>query len=395
MAHTITLTHLNEASHAGGPSALTSRTSLCPAGGHMASISPAKYTSRQGASYVYEDRFNERGEQIRTVLIDSRSSSANRLEDALAQAIFDDHSLLSKMPSIRVSYERGGDDSETYHEYELPHRLVDAHVRLGTVEGEPVTAHPVYRAARNSSLRDLGALLTLSPLSVLFGIWDSTRKARQLRIPSSVVGEIIGVVGSARETRRSGARVDPVGASIVIDPADAKALAETQAEDLNPKKLDGLRKAKSPVRGAEFVIGAIPPGTEALDGIAASEIIRTHVLSFSSLRRLGFGKGPEGDAAIRALLAALALNALARSDSELYLRANCHLVESAPSEVRLDRRQGETESFTALTVAEADVLLDAAYEQASRLAGIEWSGQVLDIDGNPAIVSGASDDAEG
>lgn len=203
MSRVISLNELNEAARPGGPSALTSRTRLRPAGGQSASISPAKYTSRSGATYVYEDRFID-DEKVRTVLIDARSSSANRLEDALAQAILDGHPLLSRMPSVRVSYDLGDGQIETYCDYELPHRLVDAHVRLGSVDGQPVTGHEPYRAARNSTLRDLGAVLALSPVSVLFGLWDSTRKARQLRIPSSVVGEIIGVVGDARETRRSG-----------------------------------------------------------------------------------------------------------------------------------------------------------------------------------------------
>ncbi len=392
MTNSLTLDVLNEASRPGGPSALTSITRLRPAGGEWATIAPAKYTTRAGnATYVFEDRFID-GQRVRTVLIDSRSSSANRLEDALAQAIAEGHSLLSKMPSVRVSYDLGGGDVTSLADYELPHRVVDAHVRLGTIDGAPVTAHQAYRAARNATTRNLADLLALSPLSVLFGLWDSTRKAKQLRIPSAIVGEIIGVVGDARPTHRSGARVDPVGASVLLSPDDARALAETQAHDFNTKKLDGLRKAKGKVKGSEFVIGAIPPGTEAIDGIAASDIIRSHVLSFSALRRLGFGAGVEGDAAIRALLAALALNALARSDSELYLRANCHLVESAPSEVTLDRRQGETESFSALTVVAADELLQAAHEQAHELAGIAWTGQTLEVDGHPAIVAGASDD---
>lgn len=391
MTKSITLEVLNEASQAGGPSALTSVTQLRPAGGEQATISPAKYTSRAGATYVFEDRFIG-GEKVRTVLIDSRSSSANRLEDALAQAVAEGHPLLSLMPCIEVSYDRGNGDIETYADYELPHRSVDAHVRLGQVDGTPVTAHPAYRAARNATPRNLWDMFSLSPISTLFGIWDSTRKAKQLRIPSAVVGEIIGVVQNAQPTRRSGARVDPVGASVLLDPEVARELAEAQAEDLNTKKLEGFRKAKTRVRGSEFVIGAIPPGTETIDGIAASDIIRTHVLSFATLRRLSFGKGADGDAAIRALLSALALNTLARSDSELYLRANCHLVESSPSAVTLDRRQGETESFAALTVAEADALLEAAYKQANRMAGVDWRGQRFEVVGSTAIVAGASDD---
>lgn len=48
-----------------------------------------------------------------------------------------------------------------------------------------------------------------------------------------------------------------------------------------------------------------------------------------------------GDAAIRALLAALGIVAMTRNDAETYLRANCHLVESGATEMTLDRRQGK------------------------------------------------------
>jgi len=72
---------------------------------------------------------------------------------------------------------------------------------------------------------------------------------------------------------------------------------------------------------------------ETLAGVACHRIVRSHVLSFAALRQIRFGAGPDGDAACRALLAALALAALARSDAELVLRANCDLVEAGPAQV--------------------------------------------------------------
>src|SRR5439155_17240026 len=99
-------------------------------------------------------------------------------------------------------------------------------------------------------------------------------------------------------------------------------------------------------------LGGIPPTLETLAGVACHRIVRSHVLSFAALRQMRFGAGAEGDAACRALLAALALNALARSDSELYLRANCDLRESAAPVVEIDQRGDGRRRLSALSVSE-------------------------------------------
>jgi len=134
---------------------------------------------------------------------------------------------------------------------------------------------------------------------------------------------------------------------------------------------------------------------EALAGVACHRIIRSHVLSFAALRQVRFGSGPEEDAACRALLAALALNALARSDAELVLRANCDLTEQGPIRVRLDQRGGQDLELSSLSIEAADDLLASSLGHAERVAGVTWDGVVLHVTGNPAIVSGAVDeDAE-
>jgi len=90
------------------------------------------------------------------------------------------------------------------------------------------------------------------------------------------------------------------------------------------------------------------------------------------------------------LLAAYALAGLARSDSELYLRANCDLVECASTEVKLDSRGGSQFALDALSIADADVLLEEALTEAERLAGIDWHGQVFEVTGNSLIWSTTS-----
>ncbi len=63
-------------------------------------------------------------------------------------------------------------------------------------------------------------LFELSPVTVLFGGWDSTRSKNQLRIPSVLTGEMYGVLADQSDDdpaiHRAGARINPVGASVSV-----------------------------------------------------------------------------------------------------------------------------------------------------------------------------------
>lgn len=382
----------------GNATTLTSVTELEPAAGPHVAIAPARYTSTRTKDpvYAYEDRFVN-GERVTTVLIDSKSSQANRVEEALAMAINDGHPILSKMPRVEVSYEMDG-QTKVFSDLDLPHRLFDAHIRAGLVGEVPVTEYPEYVAARNSSPSDAWDIFHLSPTTVLFGGWDSHRRSRQGRYPSVLVGEIIGVLAdqdseTPREARHSGARIDPVAMGLNMSVAQMVDIVERQQGELGKNVTDKL--AKKTLKASELGFGAIPPSTGVISGIATKRIIRSHVLSFPLLRRLRFGKGVVGDTAIRALLAAVLLNGLARSDSELHLRANTHLTEAAFPEVGLTLRGGERLAFDALTIEATDTLLQEAYAHAAREAGVEWAGQVLHVTGDQAVVTSASDTEEG
>jgi CRISPR-associated protein Csb1 len=397
---TIDLELLFGASSPGGASCLTSVTELEPAGGPHASVAPAKFAVRgdgKGA-YAYERRYLD-GEIRQAVLIDSKQSQLNRCEQALQQAIVDGHSVLSRLPRIVVAYERDG-VVEEYSDLTLPHRAFDGHIRAGTVDGGPVTQLGAYRALRDATPANARALLDASPVSLVFGSWDSSRAARQGRWRSVLIGEIVGFCADDRPALRGGARVDPVGMSIELGEVALKGLAASQRAELSGKTYDKVIKEAAKAAGDKRVsasmlgLGGIPPSLETLAGVACHRIIRSHVLSFATLRQMRFGAGPEGDAACRALLAALALNTLARSDAELYLRANCDLREASPAAVEIDQRGGGRVSLSALSIEAADGLVAAALEAAERAAGVRWQGVVLRVNGNPAIPVGAVDDEE-
>ncbi len=393
-----TLTHevLLEACSPGGSTCLVSSTDLLPAAGPHASVAPAKFAAKdsrdKAGAFAYEKRYLD-GALAQAVVVDTKQSQLNRCEAALVQAIDDGHPLLSRLPRVTVTYTRDGRE-EVYSDLTLPHRVFDGHIRAGTVDGTPVTQLPAYRAIRDSAPANARALLDASPISLVFGSWDSFRASRQGRWRSLLVGEVVGFCSddaAAEPARRGGARTDPVGMRIEMSPADVKALGERQKDELGKGLYDKLAKGKE--KPSSIGLGGIPPLLETLAGVACYRIVRSHVLSFAALRQIRFGAGAEGDAACRALLSALALAALARADSELTLRANCDLREAAPTTVELDRRGGESSSLEALGIAAADELLQAAYDHAHAVAGVSWDGVALAVTGDPAIVAGAADEA--
>lgn len=395
---TITLQHLLDACSPGGASVLTSVTPLEPAAGPHASVAPAKFLEGKGRTakpvFAYERRFWD-GEAVTAVLIDSKQSQSNRLEAAVSAAIADQDPVLARTPRIELRFE----DGQVYSDIDLPHRAFDGQIRAGTINGEPATAAQEYRELRNATVADARPLLERSPITLLLGGWDASRKTHAGRYRSLLVGEIIGILSDqgrdpeVNQSKRGGARIDPLGARIQLDQAEREAIADVQKSELSDKAYTNSygKDGKSSSLG----LGGIPPSLEQLGGVTCRAIIRSHVLSFAALRALRFDSPtPEGDVACRALLAALALNGLARSDAELLLRANCDLVEAGPAVVTLDKRYGQKENFEPLSIEQAQELLSAAIDNAVQAANLTWDGSILVVEGNPTILAAAADDAQ-
>lgn len=123
---------------------------------------------------------------------------------------------------VAAAYNTFDDESgsKTYCDSQLPHRGFDGHIRVGVHDGKSTSESKEYIDARNSTLENLLPLFELSPVTVLFGGWDSTRSKNQLRIPSVLTGEMYGVLADQSDDdpaiHRAGARIDPVGASVSV-----------------------------------------------------------------------------------------------------------------------------------------------------------------------------------
>lgn len=377
---------LKAACTSGGAGSMRIVTHLAPAAGAHAGIAPAKYAGKGGdGEYCFQSRYVD-GELTRTVLIDSMGSTNNRAEVSLARGIREKHPQLSLTPRMSVTY-----PTQTFFDCELSHRFSDGHFRSGMVDGVAAVHHDTYIAARNSTMSDLRPLLEFSPISLVFGAWDSTRKSRQVRVAGPVKGEVIGVMADQSANsdipRRGGARLDSLAAAYGKDKDKLKKLtAQLFESQLEPGQVKDKEKLD---RLSHVGLGHVPPSLDELGLISCSTIIRSHVMSFATLRQMRFGLDTEGDVACRALLAALGYNLTLRSYAEPFLRANCDLVETAMPEMVLDGRYGKSQTleFTP-ELDHADEILEQAIAAAVK-AGIRWEGQEFVIEGNSLLAANA------
>lgn len=195
---------IEQACQPGGPSCLASVTELAPAAGPHASIAPAKFAAPSGTQgvYAYEHRYID-GELRTVVIVDSKQSQLNRVEAAIAQAITDDHPLLSRLPRLELVVVRS-DVEQHFWDLELPHRAFDGHFRAGTINGLPTITDATYMSIRNATPANARALLDNAALSLALGGWDASRASGQWRGRSVLTGEIIGVCPNADADKRGG-----------------------------------------------------------------------------------------------------------------------------------------------------------------------------------------------
>lgn len=370
-------------------------------------MAPARVVDGKQPTYAFERRMEidpKSGtmETVYTVIIDAKQSVGNRDEDAIVTARRDESTpegkALRQVPTVQVRY-----GEESWSDLTLPHRVFDGHIRAASQDGTPVTKLDAYRAIRNATKLNARALLDAAPTSLVWGAWDSTRKSHQGRYQTCLVGEVIGVLADqdrdphSRPNKRAAARLDPVATSVKLDTRTVEELLQAQAEELSPNLQKKIR-AEAKKKGAQgssmstLGLGNISPSLEGLGGVACRSITRRRVLSFAALRQLRFGGSAKSDTAARALLAAYGLLGMALSDRELYLRANCDLVEAGLPIVSLDQRFGNKKKLAPITVEVALRLFEDALAHAERHAGVEWRGQILEFEGNPKIVQAASND---
>lgn len=350
-------------------------------------VAPARYAGRNGSEFVYEVRSLD-GAFVTTALIDSKQSQSNRAEEGLLAARRDGGAA-TKIPVIEVSYE----GRESLYDLSLPHRAFDAHVRFSSQDGEPAVRRGWYRALRDATHADLSPLFTTSPASLGFGSWDSTRKSGQLRLRGLVVSELYGVVADSdrRLSRRSGARLDPLGQDMHLSPDEFLVALEGQREEMSPetferrvKEAETARRKGQTLSASVLGLGGVPPQTEPPYGVSVPEVRRSRTYSLAGLRRLRFGGTSDEDVAARATLLAMLLLGMAYADADPDIRAYCDV--SAPRDATL--LDGESVDLD-LSIEACEAFLASTIDRLPER--LTWTGQVQRLIGDPALNRGAVD----
>ena len=300
---------LNEIVSSGA--AMRCRTKLQPAGGEGDKIFPPTYA---GAVYAMEmRRLPGYDEPVRCVLMDSVQSQANRIEEALQDAV-DDKAI--ELPVVEVDFndipivEPGSDEEGLFEpigritSLEAPHRVADAILRDSELDGVLFRKTDEGRKLSQATLRNATPLFELCPTALVFGIWDSTgpKGGLGVKFQRALVSEIIGVDASLGV--KTSSRMDPLAIQLKAGPAYQGKNGEwTLNKDearLEKKKpvLEGKDGKPSEINHGNIAPSLSDTGKDPLGdgserqylagGVTIAYAEQTTVLSLPALRRLRF-----------------------------------------------------------------------------------------------------------
>ena len=298
--------------------AIRIRASYQPQAGGGTKVFPATYLPDGDTKYLVEQRWDEHGEPVETVMIDSVQSQANRCETALLR-VADEVGF----PQLLVETEADG-QRITISSLEAPHRSRDAYfLDAEDANGTPFDQTDIGKALNAVRHDDATAALQYAPADLVFGVWDSHRGKRvAIRFARSYSSEIIG------EGVLEGKRAATKG-----DKYNLPGTTQVDAKEWRPDAVTG--KKKSNVDLNELGHGMIPgsardrSGMPTPGGVSVKRIERRAVLSLTGLARLQFGShNAELEKSGRVAVAALALlgDRLAFSGAGIHLRSGADLV---------------------------------------------------------------------
>jgi CRISPR-associated protein Csb1 len=418
--------------------AIRCKTILQPAAGPGTKVFPPTHA---GGVYATEKRrLPNQAEPVDCVLLDSVQSQANRIEEALQQAI-DDGRL--DMPLIVVNFGDTVDDVQRVTSLQAPHRAADAILRDSLTgekddKGKPVPFRKskVGRAITDSSLANATGLFRYCPHALFLGVWDSTGPKGGLgaKFARALVSEIVGI--DAAYGVRTGSRIDPTQTKTSAGPLYAKDVEKFGGIEwtLDPDEALKDKKTKQPIlftrgniatgkpgdpakanhsnipptfgkyaKGAEgrdpLTNGDARQGAVAAGGVTVQHGEHTAVLSLPQLRRLRFPlngtldkdpkKQAEIDNAARTVLAALSLVGLTLSlERGSDLRSRCLLFPEGPLSFELLGMEEGKPVTTPITLDSAGAIriYNEAVKAAKKL-GLPWETQPIPLTPSPELIA--------
>lgn len=438
---------LNQACSGDG-AALRIRTKLLPVGGSDDKIFPPTYAGENHAVYAVENRRVD-GREVRTILLDSVQSQANRLEEALLRAVEEKR---LNLPLLEVNFPKAFEGRNKVTSLEAPHRIADALIRDSLVINEnktPFAKSNIGKRFSASTYANATALFEYCPTALIFGVWDSHGSGGGLgnKFARALVSEIVGF--DAVEGVRTGGRLDPYNTASKIeeriyqhkDPKKKETANRSEAavddkgnpvlmriegkifkhEDPELKWTFDPNEAEKDDKGKPLMVGKdvkekgkpaaighgnIPPAVASKEtekgkfeafsgGVTLSSALQTTVLSFPQLRRLRFpaadgNSSPERNKAGRVVLAALALHAIALQKSDGYLlrsRSQLVPVPKEPPTIKFIDQNGKEDDLDpeSFSVEATKNLLDGALAAASR-AQLSWQVSPVKMVPSPKLL---------
>lgn len=358
---------------AGGMSALRSIVKLVPAGGDGDKVSPPTH---EGGKYAFEERVVDGRSDVKTILLDSVQSQANRLEDALLTAV---RAGDIRIPLLQMDIP----GHQTITSLSAPHRVHDAIFRDCQYKGTRFRDSEIGKEMVEARAWNATGMFRLCPTALLFGTWDSQSGAgvNSAKFARALVSEIIGF--DAVLGKRTSSRIDPLGIK-----AMPGAIYESKTEQWTldaskaVKSKDKPQLFKSKGTPAEINHGNIPP-TISDGGVTFREARQTAVLSFAQIRKLRFPvKGKESldvNVAGRAVVAALGVLALALQLEEGYqLRSRCYLIPAAEPEFEWLGAIASDKTTCHIEVETAREAFNALYQRA-KSAGLDWREEPITL----------------
>ncbi len=343
------------------------RRRLQPAGGEGDKVFPPTYA---GAVYAIEQRrVPGKSEPVTCVVLDSVQSQANRMEEAMQDAI-DDGRI--SMPLIVVDFSDAKliEPIGKISSLQAPHRIADAILRDSEYEKKPFRTSAIGSEIDRASAAYATPILKLCPQALVFGLWDSTGPKGGLgtKFERAIVSELVGIDASVID-KGHGIRRDPLG---------IRAAVKVQKDSRTEWKVASDPKAKGTLAPSEINHSSVPFDNNNA-GVTIDYAEQTTTLSLIQLRRLRFPvdeKSPatlEANVAARALLAALALAAATMAFAPgMDLRSRCLLFPEGPMVWDLLGNPGETPLKFSLDAESSKELLTKAVAAALK-AKLPWN----------------------
>ncbi len=355
------------------------RRTLQPAGGAGTKVFPPTYA---GAVYARERRrLPGRVEPVECVVIDSVQSQANRMEEALQDAVDNER---IKIPIVEVDFKTFNSNLiepiRRLTSLQVPHRISDAILRDTTCGDKKFRESEWGKRLDAAGSANATPIYQICPTALIFGMWDSTgpKGGLGMKIERAIVSEVVGIGVEYAEKNR-GVRRDPLeirsGVPLEGGSADWQVAASV--------------KAKGQSKPSEINHGSVPFDSDNA-GVTFEYCEQHTTLSIIALRRLRFPISGEEkrstDGAAQVVLAAMALFAAASAaEKGLDLRSRCLLWPEGPMVWELLETPGvEPRKFTVTGDSAAAILSDAV--KAATNAGITWHDEPLVLTPLPQLV---------